>query len=64
MESSHRWTFVRYFGTQQVPIGMPGLTDRRTDGRTSQLLYATLRMHKNQFLITGSSVLVDFTVLY
>jgi len=27
MESSHRWTFVRYFGTQQVPIGMPGRTD-------------------------------------
>jgi len=24
MESSHRWTFVRYFGPQQVPIGMPG----------------------------------------
>ena len=35
MESSHRWTFVRYFGTQQVPIGMPG----PTDGRTSQILY-------------------------
>jgi len=34
---SHRWTFVRYFGTQQVPIGMP----RLTDGRTSQSLYAT-----------------------
>jgi len=37
MESSHRWTFVRYFGTQQVPIGMPrqtdGQTDRRTDGQ-------------------------------
>jgi len=29
MESSHRWTFVRYFGTQQVPIGMPGQTDER-----------------------------------
>jgi len=27
MESSHRWTFVRYFGTQHVPIGMPGRTD-------------------------------------
>jgi len=33
MESSHRWTFVRYFGTQQVPIGMPGLTDGRTEGK-------------------------------
>jgi len=31
MESSHRWTFVRYFGTQQVPIGMPGRTDGQTD---------------------------------
>jgi len=30
MESSHRWTFVRYFGTQQVPIGMPGRTHART----------------------------------
>jgi len=24
---------VRYFGTQQVPIGMPGRTDRRAGGR-------------------------------
>ena len=31
---SHRWTFVRYFGTKQVPIGMPGQTDRRTDRQT------------------------------
>jgi len=38
MESSHRWTFVRYFGTQQVPIGMPGRTG---DGRR------TLKIHKS-----------------
>ena len=40
MESSHRWTFVRYFGTQQVPIGMPALTDGRwtTDNGPSQKL--------------------------
>jgi len=37
MESSHRWTFVRYFGTQQVPIGMPGRTDGRTDRQTTEL---------------------------
>ena len=29
MESSHRWTFVGYFSTQQVPIGLP----RQTDGQ-------------------------------
>ena len=31
--SAHRWAFVGYFGTQQVPIGAPGQTERRTDGR-------------------------------
>jgi len=33
MENSHRWTFVGYFSTQQVPIGLPGRTDGRTAGR-------------------------------
>ena len=28
---SHRWTFVGYFSTQQVPIGLPRLTDGRVD---------------------------------
>ena len=40
---SHRWTFVRYFGTQQVPIGMPGRTDGRTDRRTRQKQYVSPR---------------------
>ena len=30
MESSHRWTFVGYISTQQVPIGLPGQTHTRT----------------------------------
>ena len=34
LESSHRWTFVGYFSTQQVSIGLPEHTDGRTDGRT------------------------------
>jgi len=35
MESSHRWTFVGYFSTQQVPIGLPG----RTDGQGKKNMY-------------------------
>jgi len=47
-----------YFGTQQVPIGMPRLTDGLTDGLTSRLPYATLRVHKNRCSPNDQAILI------
>jgi len=52
MESSHRWTFVGYFSTQQVPIGLPGQTDGRTDGRVDYYMPPFKGIKSKHFSIT------------